>query len=202
MVGKLENISLSQTLLGKDSLLIIKRSNFKTRLVCAAQSVLKVLMNVTRAVTSLWFECWCLCKTNDKNVTYSEVKTFLWISLHMALVFYYCYWNEMKIILDIWLQLCAKHCSLFCSSLNILWGTIKTVNALEIASDLIPNKYKMQITKLIFHTYPKCISHLPQLCLTRSLHESWNAIKFIVCDCILSFLIFISYRTNGHLISL
>lgn len=53
MVGKLENISLSQTLLGKDSLLIIKRSNFKTRLVCAAQSVLKVLMNVTRAVTSL-----------------------------------------------------------------------------------------------------------------------------------------------------
>lgn len=31
-VRKLENISLSQTLLGKDSLLIIDGNNFKTRL--------------------------------------------------------------------------------------------------------------------------------------------------------------------------
>lgn len=108
----------------------------------------------------------------------------------------------MKIILDIWLQLCAKHCSLFCSSLNILLGAVKTVNALETASDLIPNKYKMQITKLIFHTYPNYITHLPQLCLTKSLYESWNAIKFIVCDFILSFLIFISYCINRHHLSL
>jgi len=102
----------------------------------------------------------------------------------------------MKSSLVVWLKLCAKHCSLFCSSLNILWGAIKTVNALETASDLIPNKNKMQITKLIFHTYPKCITHLPPLCPTKSLYESGNAIKFIVYDFTLSFLIFMSCCTN------
>lgn len=108
----------------------------------------------------------------------------------------------MKSSLLVWLKLCAKHCSLFCSSLNILWGAIKTVNALETASDLIPNKNKMQITKLIFHTYPKCITHVPPLCPTKSLYESRNAIKLIVYDFILSFLIFMSCCTNWRLISL
>lgn len=108
----------------------------------------------------------------------------------------------MKSSLVVWLKLCAKHCSLFCSSLNILWSAIKTVNALETASDLIPNKNKMQITKLIFHTYPKCITHLPPLCPTKSPYESGNAIKLIVSYFILSFLIFVSCCTNWHLISL
>lgn len=108
----------------------------------------------------------------------------------------------MKSSLVVWLKLYAKHCSLFCSSLNTLWGAIKTVNALETASDLIPNKNKMQITKLIFHTYPKCITHLPPFCPTKSLYESRNAIKLIVYDFILSFLTFMSYCTNWHLISL
>lgn len=60
----------------------------------------------------------------------------------------------------------------------------------------------MQITKLIFHTYPKCITHLPLLYPTKSLYKSWNAIKLIVYDFILSFLIFVSYCTKWHLISL
>lgn len=80
-------------------------------------------------------------------------------------------------------MLCAKHCSLFCSSLNILQGAIKIVNALETATVLIPNKNKTQITKLIFHTHAR------------------NAIKLIVYDFILSFLIFMSLL-HRHRISL
>lgn len=135
-------------------------------------------------------------------MAYSEVKAFFYEFLSpLALEFYYYSWNEMKSSLVVWLKLYAKHCSLFCSSLNTLWGAIKTVNALETASDLIPSKNKMQITKLIFHTYPKSITHLPPFCPTKSLYECRNAIKLIVYDFILSFLTFMSYCTNWHLIS-
>lgn len=102
----------------------------------------------------------------------------------------------MKSSSAVLLKLRAKHCSLFCSSLNILWGAIKTVNALETASDLIPDKNRMQITKLISHTYPKCITPLPPLCPTESLYESRNAIKLVIYDFIFSFLIFVSCCTE------
>lgn len=98
---------------------------------------------------SLWFECGCVCNRILRKWLIQRLRLFLWIPLSI----YYYSWNKIKLSKSslVWLKLCAKQCSLFYSSLNILWGTIKAVNALETASDLFSNKNKMQFTKLIFH---------------------------------------------------